>query len=314
MSRQVTLRIEIAQPKSRLDKFLHKKFPDTSRSTFQRLIENGDVQVNGQSTKATHHPRAGEEISIHWPATEPAEAQPEDIPLDILFEDDRLLVLNKPPGLVVHPAVGHTHGTLVNALLHHCAGQLSGIGGVARPGIVHRLDKDTSGCLVVAKDDAAHVALSAQFAGRKTTKIYHAIACGQPPNPSTTVKAPIGRHPVHRKKMTVRENGREARTEIRVLNSLREAAHLEVTLHTGRTHQIRVHLQHWGCPLLGDPVYGGRPARIFAQNTGYEAPRQMLHAHTLGFTHPATGQPLQVEAPLPADFADALQFLRVESA
>ena len=314
MSRQATLRVEISQPKARLDKFLHKKFTDTSRSTFQRLIENGDVQVDGQTTKATHHPRAGEEISIHWPDPEPAEAQPENIPLDILYEDERLLVLNKPSGLVVHPAAGHPQGTLVNALLHHCAGQLSGIGGVARPGIVHRLDKDTSGCLVVAKDDAAHVALSAQFAGRKTTKIYHAITCGQPPKPSATVKAPIGRHPVHRKKMTVRENGREARTEIRVLNSLREAAHLEVTLHTGRTHQIRVHLQYWGCPLLGDPVYGGRPARIFAQNTGYEAPRQMLHAHTLGFTHPATGQPLQVEAPLPADFADALQFLRVESA
>ena len=314
MSRQATLRVEISQPKARLDKFLHEKFPDTSRSAFQRLIENGDVQVDGQTTKATHHPRAGEEISIHWPDPEPAEAPPENIPLDILFEDERLLVLNKPPGLVVHPAAGHPQGTLVNALLHHCAGQLSGIGGVARPGIVHRLDKDTSGCLVVAKDDAAHVALSAQFAGRKTTKIYHAIACGQPPKSSATVKAPIGRHPVHRKKMTVRENGREARTKIRVLNSLREAAHLEVSLHTGRTHQIRVHLQHWGCPLLGDPVYGGRPARVFAQNTGYEAPRQMLHAHTLGFTHPATGQPLQVEAPLPADFADALQFLRVESA
>lgn len=314
MSRQATLRVEISQPKARLDKFLHKKFPDTSRSAFQRLIENGDVRVNDQPTKATHHPQAGDEIAIQWPDPKPAEAQPENIPLDILFEDDRLLVLNKPPGLVVHPAAGHAHGTLVNALLHHCAGELSGIGGVARPGIVHRLDKDTSGCLVVAKDDAAHLALSAQFAERKTTKIYHAIACGQPPKPRATIKAPISRHPVHRKKMAVHEKGRPSHTTFRVLAPLREAAHIEATLHTGRTHQIRVHLQHWGCPLLGDPVYGGRPARIFAQNTGFEAPRQMLHAHTLGFTHPATGDALLVEAPWPADFADALQFLRVESA
>ena len=311
MIRRETLTVHQSQPKARLDKFLHKKFPDTSRSAFQRLIESGDVTINGQPTKTTHHPHAGEEIAIQWPAPLPTAAEPENIPLEILFEDDRLLVLNKPAGIVVHPAAGHAKGTLVNALLHHCAGQLSGIGGVARPGIVHRLDKDTSGCLVVAKDDSAHQALSAQFAGRKTTKIYHALVCGQPAKAHGTVKQPIARHPVHRKKMAIVPGGREAHTAFRVVEALREAAMVEATLHTGRTHQIRVHLQHLGCPLLGDKVYGGRPARLFEKATGYVPPRQMLHARSLGFTHPVSGKTLTLEAPWPADFEDALSFLKV---
>ena len=310
MSRRETLRVEISQPKARLDKFLQKKFPDTSRGALQRFIQDGHVLVNGKPVKATHHPRAGEEIIITWPEPEPAEAHPENIPLDVLYEDDRLLVINKPAGLVVHPAAGHARGTLVNALLHHCAGQLSGVGGVARPGIVHRLDKDTSGCLVVAKDDSAHLALSAQFADRKTTKIYHALVCGHPRKDRLTVKAPIARHPVQRKKMAIVESGRAAHTDFRTLETLRESTLVEATLHTGRTHQIRVHLQHLGCPLVGDPVYGGRPARLFAQATGYEAPRQMLHAAALGFTHPLSGQPLQVNAPSPDDFVDAVNFLK----
>ncbi len=311
MSHQESLRVEFTQPKSRLDSFLQKKFPDASRSTFQRLIASGDIRVNGQPVKASHHPHAGEEITIHWPKPEPMAAEPEAMELDILLEDDRLLVLNKPAGIVVHPAAGHARGTLVNALLHHCDGELSGIGGVARPGIVHRLDKDTSGCLVVAKNDATHQGLSAQFAGRKTRKIYHAIVCGWPPKAQGTIREPIARHPVHRKKMAIVKNGRDAETRYRSLEELNEATHIEAELHTGRTHQIRVHFQHLGCPLAGDPVYGGRTARKLADSTGYAAPRQMLHAQSLTFIHPQSGQTLTAEAPVPADFLDALSFLRL---
>lgn len=300
-----------SQPQARLDSFLRQKFPETSRGTLQRLIASGDIRVNGQPAKPSHHPHAGEEITIHWPEPEPMAAEPEAIALDILMEDDRLLVLNKPPGIVVHPAPGHANGTLVNALLHHCAGQLSGIGGVARPGIVHRLDKDTSGCLIVAKDDATHQALSAQFADRKTIKIYHAIVCGQPPKPRGVIKAPIARHPVHRKKMAIVATGRDAHTSYRVLEELNEATHLEAELHTGRTHQIRVHFQHLGCPLAGDPVYGVRLSRKLADTTGYTAPRQLLHARSLTFRHPSTGNETVTEAPLPDDFQDALAFLRL---
>jgi 23S rRNA pseudouridine1911/1915/1917 synthase len=313
MSRRETLRVEESQPKARLDKFLQEHFPETSRGTFQRLIENGDVRVDDQPTKATHHPRAGEAITIEWPEPIPADALPEDIPLEILFEDEHLLVLNKRAGIVVHPAAGHASGTLVNALLHHCGDQLSsigGIGGVARPGIVHRLDKDTSGCIVVAKNDPAHLALSAQFAVRTTTKIYHALVCGQPSKPKYTVKEPLARHPVHRKKIAITPNGREAHTDFRVLETLKKSTLIEAILHTGRTHQIRVHLQHLGCPVVGDAVYGGRPARAFTQATGYTAPRQMLHAFTLGFDHPASGERLTLEAPLPEDFQKALDLLR----
>ena len=310
MTRHELLHVETSEPKIRLDKFLQIKFPDTSRGTFQRLIVSGDVLVNDQPTKATHHPRAGEEISILWPEPVAAEAQPENIPLKILFEDEQLIVLNKPAGMVMHPAAGHATGTLVNALLHYCAGKLSGIGGVARPGIVHRLDKDTSGCLVVAKDDSTHHALSTQFADRKTTKIYQALVCGHPPKPKCTVNAPIARHPIHRKKMAVMERGRTARTDLRVVEVLNGSALVEATLHTGRTHQIRVHLQHLGCPVIGDPVYGDRTVRHFQQATHYEAPRQMLHAVSLGFTHPVSGKKLTVESPLPEDFVNAMNFLK----
>ena len=311
MSRHETLLVEFTRPKSRLDSFLRENFPDTSRGTLQRLIASGDIRVNGQPVKASHHPHAGEEITIHWPEPEPMAAEPEAMALDILMEDDRLLVLNKPPGIVVHPAAGHARGTLVNALLHHCDGQLSGIGGVARPGIVHRLDKDTSGCIVVAKNNATHQALSAQFAGRKTKKIYHAIACGHPSKTRGTIKASIARHPVHRKKMAVVKGGRDAETSYRILEELNEAMHIEVELHTGRTHQIRVHFQHIGCPLAGDQIYGGRIARKLVDSTGYAAPRQMLHAQSLTFIHPQSGQTLTAEAPLPVDFLDALSFLRI---
>ena len=293
----------------RLDAFLRTQFPGVSRGTIQRLLAEGHIRVNGRPAKPSHHPRAGEVVSVSWPEAQPAEAQPEAMPLEILYEDDDLLALNKPAGLVVHPAAGHPAHTLVNALLHHCAGQLSGIGGVARPGIVHRLDKETSGCLVVAKNDAAHLALSAQFAAREVEKTYEAIVCGQWPGPGGEIDIPIARHPVDRKRMAAGA-GRPARTTFRVLERLRGATRVEVDLHTGRTHQIRVHFQHLGFPVLGDLVYGRRHNARLRQAAGCGAPRQMLHAGRLAITHPRTGQRLVFEAPLPADFAGMLQLLR----
>ena len=229
----------------------------------------------------------------------------------MLYEDDALLVLNKPPGLVVHPAAGHEEHTLVNALLHHCAGQLSGIGGVARPGIVHRLDKETSGCMVVAKNDDTHLALSAQFAARKVEKIYLAIVCGEMQRDQGEIRAAIARHPSHRKRMAVDDNaGREAHTSYRVLERLRGATLAEAILHTGRTHQIRVHFQFIGFPIVGDATYGNRQNEHFTDLTHYTAPRQMLHAGQLSFVHPRTGNRLSFSAPRPEDFLDALSALR----
>jgi 23S rRNA pseudouridine1911/1915/1917 synthase len=303
--------IEKSLPFERLDSFLRKKFPAASRVALKRLIEQGHIRVNGQPAKPAHSPRAGETIEIHWPEPRPAGARPEEMPLDILFEDWSLLVLNKPAGLVVHPAAGHEEHTLVNALLHHCGGELSGIGGVARPGIVHRLDKETSGCLVIAKNDETHIALSAQFAGRKVKKIYDAIVCGEPARDAGEIRAPIVRHPSHRKRMAVHggESGRAAHTSWRVLERLNSAALIEAQLHTGRTHQVRVHFQFLGHPLAGDKIYGARQNKKLAELTGYQAPRVMLHARELSFVHPRTGESLSFEAPLPEDFREALKFL-----
>ena len=306
-----TIIVEQTLMSARLDKFLSEKLPAHSRGEFQRLIEAGVILINGRPAKITHHPRAGESIEIHWPETQPAEALPEEIPLHVLFEDADLLVLNKPPGLVVHPAAGHATGTLVNALLHHCAGQLSGIGGVARPGIVHRLDKDTSGCLVVAKNDAAHLALSAQFAARKVEKVYHAIVCGKLAKNEGAINASIARHAVQRKKMSVvTRGGREALTTYRVLEPLAGAMLVEARIQTGRTHQIRVHFQHLGHPLVGDVTYGPRPNQRLAESVHCKASRQMLHARRLVFVHPRTTKPIAVEAPWPEDFEETLQALR----
>jgi 23S rRNA pseudouridine1911/1915/1917 synthase len=312
-----TQRLVVPQslPGQRLDSYLRTQFPTLSRGAIQRLIENGDIQVDGHPVKSTHAPRAGEEIEVHWPAPVASEAQPEAIPLTILFEDADLLVLNKAPGLVVHPAAGHEEHTLVNALLHHCEGQLSGIGGVARPGIVHRLDKDTSGCLVVAKHDSSHLALASQFADRTVKKLYHALVCGTPAADKGDIRAAIARHPSHRKRMAVTTgSGRDAWTTYRVLERFEAAAFLEADLHTGRTHQIRVHLHHLGLPLVGDTVYGKRPNQRLTELTGYAAPRQMLHASKLVFAHPKSGRTLQFEAPLPEDFQQALErFRRAQS-
>ena len=299
-------------PLERLDTFLRAKFPAVSRGTLQRLLAEGRIQVNGRAVKPAHHPRAGETISVRWPEARPDRAQPEDIPLDILHEDDDLLVLNKPPGLVVHPAAGHPEHTLVNALLHHCAGRLSGIGGVARPGIVHRLDKETSGCLIVAKNDAAHLKLSEQFSGRQVLKIYQAIVCGRMPRAAGEIIASIARHPAQRKRMAVtRTGGREARTSYQVLEQWKDVARVELRLHTGRTHQIRVHLEHLGCPVLGDLVYGRRQNLRLKEASGYVAPRQLLHAAKLALVHPRTHRRMTFEAPLPEDFAVAMDFFGV---
>jgi len=307
--------VEQSRPGGRLDVFLRERFPAVSRGAVQRLIEQGHVRVNGQAVKPTHAPRAGEQVEIHWPEARPAEARPEDMPLDILFEDEALLVLNKQAGLVVHPAAGHEEHTLVNALLHHCAGQLSGIGGVARPGIVHRLDKETSGCLVIAKNDAAHLALAKQFSERRVEKLYDAIVCGAPARDGGEVRAAIARHPTHRKRMAASDDdaGRAARTSWRVLERLKAAALVEAQIHTGRTHQVRVHFQFLGHPLAGDLLYGPRQNRRLAELTGYRAPRVMLHARELSFVHPHTGTKMSFEAPWPEDFREALKLLRTEA-
>jgi 23S rRNA pseudouridine1911/1915/1917 synthase len=306
-----TLVIEASELAERLDRWLHTRFPQTSRGTFQRLIAGGHLLVDGRPVKPTHVPRAGQILTIRWPAPTPALAEPEARPIEVLFEDDCLLVLNKPPNWAVHPSAGHESGTVVNALLHHCAGRLSGIGGVARPGIVHRLDKDTSGCLLVAKDDAAHLSLSAQFAGRQVEKVYLAIVCGAPVPEQGEIHAAIARHPTHRKRMAVTDgSGRGAWTSYRVRERLRGSSLVEATLHTGRTHQLRVHLKHIGCPIVGDATYGNRQNHRLHLETGATAARQMLHAWRLGFSHPRTGRPTRVEAPWPNDFRFMLEQLR----
>lgn len=302
--------VEAVKWEDRLDTYLHQRYPQVSRGAIQRLIEQGHILLNGQPAKPSAHPRGGDQVSVHFPEARPAASQPEDIPLEILFEDKELLVLNKPTGLVVHPAAGHEEHTLVNALLHHCAGQLSGIGGVARPGIVHRLDKETSGCLVVAKTDAAHLALSAQFHERQVEKKYYALLCGNLPKAQGEVRASIARHPTHRKRMAVSDGGgREALTTYRVLQRLQASCLVEAGIHTGRTHQIRVHFQHLGHPLVGDQTYGKRQNSRLKELTGFMAPRVLLHAHSLSFDHPVTGQPLSFQSPLPPDFLEAIRAL-----
>ena len=306
--------VDQSLPGERLDVFLRRQFPAVSRGAMQRLIEQGHIRVNGKAVKPKHSPRAGESVEVHWPEARPAEAQPEEIPLDILFEDQSLLVVNKPAGLVVHPAAGHEEHTLVNALLHHCKGSLSGIGGVARPGIVHRLDKETSGCLVVAKNDETHIALSEQFAGRVVKKVYHAIVCGEVARETGEIHAAIARHPTHRKRMAVHDDsdGRAAHTTYRVLEKLKCATLVEVQIHTGRTHQIRVHFQHLGHPVVGDETYGAQKNKRLKELANYAAPRVLLHAKELTFIHPRTQKPLKFSAPLPDDFKHALKLLRVK--
>jgi 23S rRNA pseudouridine1911/1915/1917 synthase len=291
----------------RMDAWLAANLPDLSRSRIQELIREQHILRNGEPAKPRDSVAQGDTFSVAIPEAVPAEAQAQDIPLKILFEDEHLLVLDKESGIVVHPAAGNPDGTLVNALLHHCKGQLAGIGGVERPGIVHRLDKDTSGCLVVAKTDTTHRSLTEQFSGRTTEKLYLAVTQSAPSPVKETVFTHIGRHPVNRQKMAVVNppGGKTAITDYEVLtvDKTNGSALVLCHLHTGRTHQIRVHMLHKGAPLLGDPIYS-KPARQTAQ-TG----RLMLHAWRLSLDHPATGKRMHFEAPIPPEYRPWLEAL-----
>ena len=305
MSEQSTT-IELVVPKVsarlRLDQFLARALPKFSRSRIQQLIRRKSVTLNGSPARPRDLLRLGDRIEVNEPPPEKIDNRPEAIPIEIIYEDDDLIVINKQPGLVVHPGAGQREHTLVNALLHHFP-KLSGIGGKERPGIVHRLDRETSGCLVVAKNDEAHRGLSAQFAARTVEKIYLALVAGKLRKSSGTIEEKIGRHPVDRQRMSIAsKRGRAAKTEYRVLRSSGELSLLECRLHSGRTHQVRVHLKHLGHPVLGDKIYGGRFAKLF--------PRQMLHAWKLGFQHPRTLEWKNFEAPPPRDFETAVKPLR----
>ena len=290
---------------TRLDAFLAEHLPELSRTRIQTLIREQYIQLNGHPAKPRDAVKLGDLITVVVPEAVPLDATAQQLPLAILYEDADLIVLNKAPGMVVHPAPGNPDGTLVNALLHHCAGKLSGIGGVERPGIVHRLDKDTSGCLVVAKTDAAHQSLVGQFAGRTLEKLYLAVSQGIPRPQKDTVFTHIGRHPVNRQKMAVVNppGGKAAITDYEVLavDPATLTALVLCHLHTGRTHQIRVHLHHRGTPLVGDPIYG-KPSRSSALTC-----RLMLHAWRLTFDHPRSGERLHLEAPIPSEFTPWLQ-------
>ena len=284
----------------RLDSFLADSLPELTRSAAQRLIEAGRVTVDGNTARKSCRLLGGEAVAVDLPAPEPMNAQPQDIPLDVVYEDGDVIVVNKPAGLVVHPAPGHPDGTLVNALLCHCGGSLSGVGGALRPGIVHRIDRDTSGLIIAAKNDFAHQALAAQLQDHSLARTYECIAMGGFREDRGTVDAPIGRHPADRKKMAVIPTGRPAVTHWEVLARFPGFTHLRCRLETGRTHQIRVHLAYLGRPILGDPVYG-KPA------PGLQG--QCLHAAGLRFVHPRTGKTVELSCPLPEEFQTQLQRL-----
>ncbi len=299
-----TVQIESKDKGKRLDVFLSET-EELTRSQAQKLIEDGDITVDGKTVAKNYKLRGGETAEILYPEPEPCTAEAEDIPLDIVYEDHDIIVINKPKGMVVHPAAGNYTGTLVNALLHHCKDSLSGIGGVIRPGIVHRIDKDTSGLLVVAKNDEAHLFLSDEIKEHKVSRVYHAIAIGKITE-NKTIDLPIGRHPVDRKKMAVTEkNSKNAVTHVEILENFRTATYIRCILETGRTHQIRVHLSHTGHPLIGDLVYGSPK---YPQNQKYAAlcEGQCLHAKELTLTHPRTGEIMHFESELPAYFSDLL--------
>ena len=290
----------------RLDRYLSEAVPGLSRARVQRLIEEGNVRMSGEAVRPATRLKAGALLTVVVPPPVPLELAPEDLPVRVLHEDAHLLVVEKPAGMVVHPAPGHPGGTLVNALLAR-ADTLSGIGGVSRPGIVHRLDRDTSGILVVAKTDAAHRALSARFSSHAMDRRYRGIVFGKPPRPEGTVTTRIGRHPVHRKKMAVlASGGREAVTRYRRIETFGPFSLLEFTLSTGRTHQVRVHCAHLGCPIVGDDVYG-RPRKIplgkGPSGRTVTVSRFLLHAFLLAFPHPVTGEPLSFTLPDPPEFA-----------
>ena len=293
----------------RIDKFLSCRLEEVSRSYIQKLIKEGRVSVNGKPVKANYKLGAGDEISVEIPEAKEPDILPEGIPLDILYEDQDILVVNKPKGMVVHPAAGHYSGTLVNALMYHCKDSLSGINGVMRPGIVHRIDMDTTGSLLVCKNDEAHRILAEQLKEHTIRREYHAIVYGNIKEDTGTVDAPIGRHPTDRKKMSINhKNGKQAVTHYEVLERFGNFTYIRCRLETGRTHQIRVHMASLHHPLLGDEVYGPSSRPPFPGLKG-----QVLHAKILGIYHPATGEYMEFDAPLPQYFVDLLQKLRRKS-
>ena len=287
----------------RIDKCLTELMDSLSRSYIQRMVKEGQVTVNGESVKGSYRLKYGDRIAFFLPEAQEPDIQPENIPLDILYEDDDVIVVNKPKGMVVHPAAGHYRGTLVNALMYHCGNRLSGINGIMRPGIVHRIDMDTTGSVIVCKNDRSHNCIAKQLKEHSITRRYHAVCQGVLKEEQGTIDKPIGRHPTDRKKMAVNErNGKCAVTHYKVLQRFEKYTYIECELETGRTHQIRVHMASAGHPLLGDEVYGNSKSPFKLQG-------QVLHAKTLGFIHPSTGEYVEVDAPLPGYFMDLLKKL-----
>ena len=299
----ILLRASEESKNQRLDAFLASSLDGLTRSQATRLIESGEVAVNGRAVGKSYRLAGGEDIAVTLPEPEPVEAVPQDIPLDVVYEDADVIVVNKPSGMVVHPAPGHPDGTLVNALLYHCAGTLSGVGGALRPGIVHRIDRDTSGLIIAAKNDAAHQYLSAQLADHTLARTYECIVVGALREDRGTVNAPIARHPTDRKRMAVVAGGREAVTHWEVIARYPGYTHVRCRLKTGRTHQIRVHMAYIGHPILGDTVYGAK--KEVPGLTG-----QCLHAVGLRFLHPRTHEVVELSCPLPEEFTRMLQKIR----
>ncbi|MBQ4267822.1 MAG: RluA family pseudouridine synthase [Clostridia bacterium] len=298
------LTVEEDYASQRIDKFLSEKMENISRSAAQKLLDDGNVRVNFTVVSKNYKLKAGDRVVVTVPEPKSLEAKPEDIPLDIRYEDSDLLVVNKPKGIVVHPAAGNFDGTLVNALLYHCKGSLSGIGGVVRPGIVHRIDKDTSGLLIVAKNDMAHVSLAEQIKAHSFTRQYQSVVYGHFKADEGTVDAPIGRHPTDRKKMTVTtKNSKNAVTHYKVIEEFKDFTHLALKLETGRTHQIRVHMSYIGHPVAGDGVYGTKKVIEYLQG-------QCLHAGLIGFRHPRTREYIEIESELPSYFTDFLRRIK----
>ena len=299
----ILLRASEESKNQRLDAFLASSLDGLTRSQATQLIESGEVAVNGRAVSKSYKLAGGEDIAVTLPEPEPVEAVPQDIPLDVVYEDADVIVVNKPSGMVVHPAPGHPDGTLVNALLYHCAGTLSGVGGALRPGIVHRIDRDTSGLIIAAKNDAAHQYLSAQLADHTLARTYECIVVGSLREDRGTVDAPIARHPADRKRMAVVAGGREAVTHWEVIARYPGYTHVRCRLETGRTHQIRVHMAYIGHPILGDTVYGAK--KEVPGLTG-----QCLHAVGLRFLHPRTHEVVELSCPLPEEFTRMLQKIR----
>ena len=294
------LRLKVDAPGQRADQFLAAALPQLTRSAAQKLLEEGAVTLNGRPVKKNYKTAPEDELVVVLPNPAPVDILPQDIPLDVVYEDEDVIAVNKPVGLVVHPAAGHPDGTLVNALLYHCGNSLSGINGALRPGIVHRIDRDTSGLIIAAKNDAAHLALAAQLQDHSLYREYEAVCVGNLKQDQGTVNAPIARHPTDRKKMAVNFlQGREAVTHWTVLERFSGYTHIQCRLETGRTHQIRVHMAHTGHPLLGDMVYGSK--KPWPGLAG-----QCLHARRLSFVHPRTGERLTLECPLPSWFQEVL--------